>query len=348
MAPPPPARRRRPASLLALLAAALLLPAPARAAPGACSGHFGPSIEGASVDAAGRVYAVAWGRPPRLNAFGAASGPACGLAGAVDDRPGALINGLRFLPNGDALAADRGTGRVARVPAGGGRAATLCAGGGLATPNDLALSRTGAVYISSQRSARDTRVGDGGVWRCFGVAPRNGSAPGRAERLAALGRTNGIELSPDDRYLYVSEAFSKRGAVASMVILRYALRPDGRLGAKSLFHDFGPGVRTDGMRADAAGNLYVAVNGGRRVEVLAPEDGRTLRTLCTSFAGVVNVELGGADGRTLYAVGRCGADPAAAATRGCVDEFPGQPHAGRAWTLLQEGLPAAGAARGGR
>jgi gluconolactonase len=345
-APPLPARRRRrPAPLLALLAAALLPPAPARATPGACSGRFGPSIEGASVDAAGRVYAVAWGRPPRLNAFGAASGP-CGLAGAVNDRPGALINGLRFLPGGDALAADRGTGRIARVPAGGGRASTLCAGGGLATPNDLALSRAGAVYISSQRSARNTRVGDGGVWRCFVTAPRNGSALAAAERLATLGRTNGIELSPDDRFLYVSEAFSKGGAVASMVILRYALRPNGRLGAKTTFHDFGPGVRTDGMRADAAGNLYVAFNGGRRVEVLAPENGRTLRTLRTSFAGVVNVELGGADGRTLYAVGRCGLDPVAAATRGCVDEFPGQPHAGRAWTLLQEGLPAAGAARG--
>lgn len=58
-------------------------------------------------------------------------------------------------------------------------------------PNDLALSKQGWVYVSGQRWSDDTTFGDGGVWLCKG--------PGKAQQLFLIGRTNGIELSPDEK-----------------------------------------------------------------------------------------------------------------------------------------------------
>jgi sugar lactone lactonase YvrE len=70
-------------------------------------------------------------------------------------------------------------------------ASTWCSGGGMVEPNDLALSKQGWLYVSGQRWTDDTAVGDGGVWLCKG--------PGKAQQLFLTGRTNGIELSPDEK-----------------------------------------------------------------------------------------------------------------------------------------------------
>lgn len=64
------------------------------------------------------------------------------------------------------------------------------------------------------------------------------------------------------RYLYVSEAFNKGGVPTSNKILRFTLKPDGTLGDKEVFKDFGAEGSgysdVDGMRADTAGGVVTA------------------------------------------------------------------------------------------
>lgn len=57
----------------------------------------------------------------------------------------------------------------------------------------------------------------------------------------------------------MSEAFNKGGNPISNKILRFTLKPDGTLGEKVVFKDFGPEGSAysdvDGMRVDTAGGL---------------------------------------------------------------------------------------------
>jgi sugar lactone lactonase YvrE len=77
-----------------------------------------------------------------------------------------------------------------QVSADGKQAKTYCEGAGMVNPNDMALSSSGLLYISGQRWTDNTAVGDGGVWLCRASS---------AQQLTLLGRTNGIELSPDEK-----------------------------------------------------------------------------------------------------------------------------------------------------
>ena len=69
---------------------------------------------------------------------------------------------------------------------------------------------------------------------------------------AALGGIpNGITLSPDERYLYLT---------ALQKMMRYDVKPDGSLGAGMLFTQ-GPGIG-DGMKVDRQGNVYSTSGAG--------------------------------------------------------------------------------------
>ncbi len=115
---------------------------------------------------------------------------------------------------------------------------------------------------------------------------------GRARLIeSGMGTTNGIEVSPDGKRLYVAESVQRR-------IWVYARAPDGTLSDKSeliAFADHG----LDGMRCDEAGNLYVTRHGAGTVLVVAP-DGRILREVALRGRKPSNVAFGGPDGRQVY------------------------------------------------
>ena len=99
---------------------------------------------------------------------------------------------------------------------------------------------------------------------------------------------NGLVVTPDGRRLLVADSLDQ-------CVYAFELRPDGTLGARTLFAAL-PGEVPDGMCLDASGALWVA-NHGRvaRVQeggaILDEVDmGSTLATACM---------LGGPDGRTL-------------------------------------------------
>ncbi|MFO0926692.1 MAG: SMP-30/gluconolactonase/LRE family protein [Gemmataceae bacterium] len=147
-------------------------------------------------------------------------------------------------------------------------------------PNDLAIAPDGTLYASDPNWAKGT----GQVWKINGA--------GTVTLVAAnMGTTNGIEVSPDGKTLYVNESVQRN-------IWAFAIAADGTLSGKRLltkFADHG----FDGMRCDVDGNLYVSRYGKGTVAVVSPA-GKVLREIAVLGDAPSNLCFGGPDGRTVY------------------------------------------------
>jgi gluconolactonase len=99
---------------------------------------------------------------------------------------------------------------------------------------------------------------------------------------------NGIELSPDEKTLYVDADFASS-------VMKYDVADDGSLsnGATLASGLSGP----DSLCLDAAGNLYVGVSSG--LQVLRP-DGSSVGLIPIPSSAVTNCSFGDDDGTTLY------------------------------------------------
>jgi gluconolactonase len=166
-------------------------------------------------------------------------------------------------------------------------------------PNDIVIKRNGSIYFT------DT------VWGLRGAAndpareiPFSGFYLVRNGAVTLLGSdrdapgtfANGITLSPDEKYLYVTA-----GAGRTM---RYEILPDDRVSNGHLFVEHGG----DGMKVDVLGNLYTTSGGTPgQVQITSPE-GKPLGRLHLPQPAVeprprvcaTNVAFGDADGRGLY------------------------------------------------
>jgi len=165
-------------------------------------------------------------------------------------------------------------------------------------PNDIAIRRDDGVYLTDNDfglrdagSSPDKEMPNG-VWLI-----RDGESRLVLSREALGGVPNGVALSPDERYLYLS-AFSR--------MLRYSVNADGSLGAGTLFTE-GPGIG-DGMKTDMLGNVYSTSGAGPGIVRITAPDGTLLgylnlpivdrepkRQICAT-----NVAFGDPDGRSLY------------------------------------------------
>src|SRR5262249_29870605 len=117
-------------------------------------------------------------------------------------------------------------------------------------PNDLAITPDGTLYASDPDWGKST----GQVWRI----DRDGKTALVARNM---GTTNGIEVSPDGKTLYVNESVQRN-------IWAFDIGRDGALSKKRLlkkFDDHG----FDGMRCDVDGNLYVTRYGKGTVAVVS-------------------------------------------------------------------------------
>ncbi len=105
-----------------------------------------------------------------------------------------------------------------------------------------------------------------------------------------MGTTNGIEVSPDGKTLYVNESVQRN-------IWAFEIGPNG-LSNKRLVIQF-PDHGFDGMRCDVEGNLYVTRYGKGTVAIVSPE-GKVLRDVEVLGKRPSNLCFGGKDGRTVY------------------------------------------------
>lgn len=175
----------------------------------------------------------------------------------------------------------------------------------LNSPNDLVYGSDGSLYFTDPpyglrtQSDKDPHkeLDFNGVYRIpKAVQQKAGAAPGRQDLqllIRDLPRPNGIALSPEGKWLYVSNSEPKKW-------MRYSVNPDGSLGPGKVFVDATNDQRLgspDGMKVDTNGNLYASGPGG--IWIISSE-GKHLATILTDKA-TSNVAWGGKDGSVLYA-----------------------------------------------
>jgi signal peptidase len=285
------ALRPRPTAF-ALLGAALVATATAAAEPLfesrqlTAAGEYTFGIEGPAVDSAGNLYVVNHLRPGTIGKV---------PAGATRSEPfaelpqGSIGVSIRFGPDRRMVVADY-KGHNVFVIEGGGAPRVYFHSDRFNQPNDMAFARDGTLYASDPHWRRR----DGQVWR---IVPAG--AAGNGETMASarrLGTTNGIDLSPDEKTLYVGESETRE-------IWAYRIE-GGTLAAPRLLKRF-PDFSIDGLRTDIDGRIYVTRILKGTVEVLAP-DGRTIREIPLRAREPTNLAFGGPDGRTVYVTQRKG------------------------------------------
>ena len=246
------------------------------ASPVTAAGSFTKGIEGPACDAAGNIYAVNFGSQQTIGKVSPE-----GNAEVFLTLPGKSVgNGIRFARDGTMYVADYVGHNVLHVDM-KTRAVTVFAHEDrMNQPNDLALAPDGTLYASDP----DWTAKTGQLWRI----DRDG---GTYLLASGLGTTNGLEVSPDGRTLYVNES-EQRGVWA------FPIAADGSLGPRRLvkqFDDFG----FDGMRCDVDGNLYITRHFKGTVVKLSPA-GETLREIDVLGMKPSNLCFGGPDGRTVY------------------------------------------------
>ena len=106
-----------------------------------------------------------------------------------------------------------------------------------------------------------------------------------------MGTTNGIEVSPDEKTLYVNESVQRK-------VWAYDLSAEGAISNKRLLIEF-PDFGMDGMRCDIDGNLYIARHGKGAVAKVSPA-GKLVREIKLNGTKPSNIAFGGKDGRMAY------------------------------------------------
>ncbi len=254
-----------------------------------------PKMEGAASDLAGNFYFCNMQEPDQdLEKAGN-----IGVIRPGEKEPEVFLtlpeglrgNGLRVGPDNALYMADQLGGKVIRIDLETKAVSTVhdfevADPNWTNTPNDVAITPDGLrLYIS--------RMG-AGLWTM--------TLDGQEVKQVSTNHTNGVEVSADGKILYTQHGF-------------YEIQPDGTLkksGVAAQLPKEGYAY-ADGMRVDAAGNLYVSRAGGKievegkpvqqpgGVHVIAP-DGSLIKTIEAPYARVHNVGFGGPEGKTLFLI----------------------------------------------
>lgn len=259
--------------------------------------------EGPTVDRAGNVYfteiitqrIMKLGTDGMLSTYRMNSNVANGLLvdsedrlvaceGATFERPGVKVSGKPQVTRTDLK-----SGKVEIL-------ADNFEGKPLVGPNDVTIDSKGRLYFTELSGAAVYRI----------------DAPGKLTRILAapdVQNPNGIQISPDDRTLYLVEANQKQGG--ARLIRAYDLQGDGSVKNMRIHYDFSPGRSADGMSIDAQGNLYASaglnqlrgtsetLDNKAGVYVISPQ-GKLLKFIAIPEDTITNNAFGGPDMKTLY------------------------------------------------
>ncbi len=236
---------------------------------------FPSGVEGPAVSTSGTIYAVNFGKQGTIGQIT----PGGEASLFVSLPAGSIGNGIRFNSMGDMFIADYTKHNILKVNMLTKEVSVFAHNPKMSQPNDIAIDSKDRFYASDP----NWKANAGRIWRI--------DANGRFKLLDTMGTANGIEVSPDDKLLYVNESVQRKVWV-------YDLSPDGDVSNKRLFHEF-PDFGMDGMRCDEDGNLYITRHGKGTVVKLSPS-GKLLREITLMGKLPSNVAFGGSDGRTMY------------------------------------------------
>lgn len=237
---------------------------------------FTSGVEGPAVDQAGTLYAVNFAREGTVGQVT----PAGQASLFVELPPGSVGNGIRFNKRGDMFIADYPKHNILKIAVGTKQVSVFAHEPRMNQPNDIAIDSQDRLYASDPNWKTNT----GHLWR---IDP-----DGTVTQLAAnVGTTNGIEVSPDNKTLYVNESVQRN-------VWAYDLSADGAIRNKRLLIKF-PDFGMDGMRCDTEGNLYITRHGKGTVAKVSPT-GTLIREIVLLGKKPSNIAFGGKDGRTAY------------------------------------------------
>lgn len=237
---------------------------------------FTAGVEGPATDKDGNLYAVNFSHKGSIGKVT----PGGESSVFIELPNGSIGNGIRFNSKGEMLIADYVNHNILRVTMADKQLSIYVNEPLMNQPNDLAIDRNDRLYASDPNWKAST----GSIWR---IDPN-----GKVTLLEKnMGTTNGIEVSPDEKTLYVNESVQRK-------VWAYDLADSGTISNKRLlieFSDFG----MDGMRCDSNGNLYITRHGKGTVVKVSPT-GAVLQEIILSGKNPSNLAFGGEDGRTIY------------------------------------------------
>ncbi len=237
-------------------------------------GEFTPGIEGPAGDLDGNVFAVNFKEQGTIGKV-----TPQGQGEVFVTLPSKSVgNGIVFDKAGAMFIADYESHNVLKVEMATKQISVFAHHDGMNQPNDLAIGLDEVLWASDPNWGNST----GQLWRI--------DRQGKITKVATdLGTTNGIEVSPDGKTLYVNESV-QRG------IWQFTITAEG-LKDKRLLKQF-PDHGFDGMRCDVDGNLYVTRYGKGTVAVVSPK-GEIVREIDVLGKSPSNICFTGRDGRTV-------------------------------------------------
>lgn len=258
-------------------------------------GTFTNGIEGPATDKSGNLYAVNYGKEGTIGIVRPDGLHEC----FVTLPEGSTGNGIRFNKAGEMLVADYTGHNILIVDMKTKDISVYAHEPKMNQPNDIALAPNGNLYASDP----DWPNKKGQLWL---VTP-----DGKVTLLEGdMGTTNGIDVSPDGKKLYVNES-------AQLKVWVYDIKQDGTLKNKTLFHTF-EGFGMDGIRCDVKGNLYLCRYEKGTIALINPK-GKLVREIQLKGKKPSNITFGGPDNRRCFVTLQ---------DRGCFEtftaEYPGR------------------------
>lgn len=237
---------------------------------------FTSGAEGPAVDKAGALYAVNFEREGTIGRI-----TPDGKGDIFIELPnGSVGNGIRINSLGEMFIADYTNHNILKVDMASRRISVYAHEQMMCQPNDIAIDSKNRIYASDP----DWKMNTGSIWRIDG--------DGKTTQLeTGMGTTNGIEVSPDEKTLYVNETNQRK-------VWTYDLSSEGEVGNKRLLIEF-PDFGLDGMRCDVDGNLYITRYGKGTIVKVSPA-GKVLKEISLLGKNCSNVAFGGKEGKTIY------------------------------------------------
>ncbi|HTH57872.1 MAG TPA: SMP-30/gluconolactonase/LRE family protein [Cyclobacteriaceae bacterium] len=193
---------------------------------------------------------------------------------------GSTANAIQFNKKGEMLLADFSGHNILKVDTKTKRVSFFVHSEAFNQPNDICINKKDQLFASDPNWKEST----GKIWR---IDP-----DGKTVLLAEnMGTTNGIELSPDEKILYVNESIQR-------TIWAFDVDASGNINNKRKFFDF-PDFGMDGMKCDKAGNLYVTRYDKGVIAIISP-NGKLIREVQMKGKKTSNITFGGKDKRTCF------------------------------------------------
>jgi len=237
---------------------------------------FSVNIEGPAFDRNGQLYVVNYLHDGTIGKV--APDGTCSMF--IELPEGSIANCIQFDSKDNMFLPDFTGHNILHVDMPTKKVSVFCHEPRMYSPNDLCMNRNGQLFASDP----DWKTNVGQLWR---IDP-----DGKPVLLETnMGTTNGIELSPDEKTLYVNESIQLK-------VWKYDVDDDGNISNKKLFcqfDDFG----LDGMKCDKNGNLYITRWGKGTIAVLSPE-GKLIREIAMKGKNTSNLVFGGTKGKTVF------------------------------------------------